>query len=79
MMNTLYRLKENQIQNAIFIKMENCANRDGTILWESQSGTEITPIMVTRKNIPSFPMITYGHPIDKKILLRITIGDSYDR
>ena len=79
MMNTLYRLKENQIQNAIFIKMENCANRDGTILWESQSGTVITPIMVTRKNIPSFPMITYGHPIDKKILLRITIGDSYDR
>ena len=79
MMNTLCRLKENQIQNAIFIKMENCANRDGTILWESQSGTEITPIMVTRKNIPSFPMITYGHPIDKKILLRITIGDSYDR
>lgn len=59
--------------------MENCANRDGTILWESQSGTVITPIMVTRKNIPSFPMIIYGHPIDKKILLRITIGDSYDR
>lgn len=79
MMNTLCRLKENQIQNAIFIKMENCANRDGTILWESQSGTVITPIMVTRKNIPSFPMIIYGHPIDKKILLRITIGDSYDR